>query len=206
MPREISAGRFSQLARALFDLGESRPLELEDNIRAVVLLEGDRPEYSFAKGERLIGSNGISQVAVAGQFSFSGFVNPAQSRIVAVITFLKNTSVNPADLIVGPVVDATGLVPGELQRSPINATMDSRLQLPAGGGFSASLNNVRGASAGGVGFLLHDSLAAGAFTSDGYRVVLGPGGFCVLQTQAVNLVMTATCRAYERSLQQGVRA
>ncbi len=204
MAREISAGRFSQLARALFDVGQSRPFELEDNLRAVVVLEGDRPENSFAKDERLLGTLGISQPAVAAQLSFSGWVNPPDSRIVAVITFVRNASANPADLIVGVIGAPTGLITGELQRSPVVAPRDSRLFKV--GSFNCALNNVRGASVPGVGFVAHDSLPAGAITEPDYFVVLGPGGFLVLQTQALNLVMSGNVKGYERALQQGVRA
>src|SRR6266545_2309728 len=212
MTRLISAGRFSLLARALFDLQETEPLELEDLIRSVVILESDRPESSFTKQERRWHALGLSQGGVGGQFAFTGVVVPLESRVVAVVLGIVNTNTQPADVIVGelqPVVTPPALLIGELQRSNIVAPTDSRLH--PGFGATMSANLVRGSSVGGLGLAAGWTLqpSTSTFYRDtppGWVAVLGPGGFCVVQAESLGVSMSANFYGYERALVRGVQA
>lgn len=185
-------------------------VELSRELAPAIVLEVERREWAVLKREfHFAGS--LSQAAVAGQLSAVGIRVPAAVDEVAVIYFFKNSSPSvTGDLILGNLgtLDAA---PGELAATPAVAALDSRLQKNAAGGFAANSAALifRAASAGGIGggtYTLHESLAAGErLTKEqhGYLAVLGSRGFLGIQTQLVNLAISANIWFYERPTQLG---
>jgi len=91
MPRDISVGWWGELARAIFGHTPTAPLELEDYIRAVAILEGERAEYGILRGERRWMTTNISQAAIAARFGFLAIRNPVNSGVLVVVEDFVNT-------------------------------------------------------------------------------------------------------------------
>lgn len=211
--KTVSAGRFSDLGRALFDLLETEPFEVENDMRPVVVFEGERLEHSFVKLERLYGGAILQQAAVAAQFGFSGVVVPLGSVGISVVEFAELTAGSAAaDLFVGFGPGPT--LTGETLRQPFPMARDTRGIAKTQTVPNGLTYQVRGASAAGIlsgvpGSLVHVLPApAAAFRSvldPRVRVVLGAGGFCVFQTQVVNTLINAQMAGYERATSKANR-
>jgi hypothetical protein len=200
-----------ELLRSILQMDTKQLLELMD-LQPAIVLEADRREWAPHKREFHFGGT-LSQAAVAAQLSSVGIRVPVTVDEVAVVYFMKNTSVVTGDLILGDLGVLT-VVPGEIAANPATAVLDSRNVERTGLGttlLSSAALTWRAASAGGIGagvFTLHESLAAGErLTKEqhGYIAVLGPGGFLGIQTQAVNLAMSANWWFYERATRAGGR-
>jgi len=73
------------IARRLTTPGPAPSPTVEPAIFPSLVLESDRPEWGWNKGERLCASVG-GVTAVAGQYSVFGFSNPAGSNVIATVT------------------------------------------------------------------------------------------------------------------------
>src|SRR6266508_6717729 len=89
MPRELSQGGWEAVARAIFGYQEHRALELLDAFGAVVVLESDRPEWGFLRGEYPFGTGNAVVGAIAAEFGYFGLFNPFDSGSLCVATFVQ---------------------------------------------------------------------------------------------------------------------
>jgi hypothetical protein len=90
---EPGIGWWSDLARAIFQPdGGPGSFEIEESIRAIAVLEGERPEWSRLKGERRWHSGNVGQAAGgAGNFAFLAIENPIDSGMIIVVEGLVST-------------------------------------------------------------------------------------------------------------------
>jgi len=205
----ISSSWVQSIVRALLQPETEELLDLAA-VSPVVVLEAERPEWGNLKNLFHYGGS-LSQGATPAELSAVGLRTPANVDQVVVVYFVHNLSVNPGDLIMGNLGQVSVLA-GELAATPVTAPLDSgNISIPPGGATSLSgpVFNVRASSAGGVGagvFNLHESLAAGeriSKESHGWFVVLRPNAFVALQTQALNLAISANWWMYVRPTQRG---
>lgn len=85
MPYDINS-RHNQIARSIFGLvGASNPLDLEDLIHAVVVLEGERADRSFAAGERYWAGHHVIAAGGAGVRTEILIRNPPGSGILSTV-------------------------------------------------------------------------------------------------------------------------
>jgi len=90
---EPGIGWWSDLARAIFQPdGGPGSFQVEELIRAVAILEGERPEWGRLKGERRwITTNFGQGPGGAGNFSFMAVENPIDSGMLVVVDGFVNT-------------------------------------------------------------------------------------------------------------------
>jgi hypothetical protein len=90
---EPGIGWWSDLARAIFQPdGGPGSFQVEELIRAVAVLEGERPEWARLKGERRwITTNTGQGPGGAGNFSYLAVENPLNSGVVVVVDGFVNT-------------------------------------------------------------------------------------------------------------------
>lgn len=85
MINEIQVGGYNSLLNKLLSMREGSPAPtLAPEIFGAFVLENDRPEWAFLKGERL-GIGGQTRTAVVGNRSFVALVNPLGSGALAVV-------------------------------------------------------------------------------------------------------------------------
>jgi len=211
--RQFSVGWWNDVARAIFGFQEHTPLELEDAVRAVAVLEADRPEWGVLKNEHRWGGT-RSAAAVAGQFSAVGVKNPRSSNIIVVVYYIKNNSAGAAvDVLLGVTNEATDLVPGEASVAQLQSPLDSRVLISSTNTGASGSRVFSAISAGGIAggiFVLHDVLTPQAavlsISHPHYVAVLAPGGFLGIQGQAVLTAVSGFFHVRERPLHKGVRA
>lgn len=215
-PRIIAAGRFNDLARSLFNISQDEQLLLADEIRPEVVLESDRPEWGLIKGERLWSSLLTTAPQGVGLLSYSGVRVPITAQGFTVIEYIESFEIAAAgtsDIVVG--WQSTSL-PGQTALAPIQGTRDSRAIFRGGGAvlFNHMTNLVTGDIAGGVlngavgaiiASLPTKEVGLRVNTDPDFRVILGPGGFCVLQASIANQTVNGTMRGYERNVARSNR-
>lgn len=83
----INAGIWQDKVRAMFGLqGGANPVETIEQLVPVVVVENDRPEFSFAAGEHRYSRMSFIGAGGAGVLSVVGLHNPPDSGYIAVIT------------------------------------------------------------------------------------------------------------------------
>jgi hypothetical protein len=209
----INVVRFQNKVRAILGMRGENPVPDLTYLHTSLVLEADRPEWGYA-GNEFPWAGSRSVAAAVGQLSAVGLRNPRTSGVIAVVEFVRNTSVNAGDIIVGQtqLTGAPDTVVGEISNAPATAPRDTRILNPGGvpGSGSSSLLVFSAQSATGIGasvYTLTDSLATLdklSRANDSFYAILAPGGFVGIQTQAVNLVMSANWRWYERVQERGL--
>jgi hypothetical protein len=199
----INVARWQNKLRAMMGMGGGNPVPTLKELLPVVAVEVDRPEWGLA-GNEFPWALSRSQAAVAAQLSYVALVNPPDSGLIAVVTFVGNRSVSAnCDLMVGNL-PASGVLPGEITNAPVVTPRDS------GNGGNSGLRGSIGASIAGIQLTSQDSLLAFAAatlaasgTAPDFYAVLRPGGVCALQGQALNVAVAAMFRFRERPQERG---
>ena len=88
MPREINSAKYSDLLRKLTELQGALRIDLLEELRPVLVLENDRPEWFFLRKER-IASGTASTTSGAGTLAECGIFNPPTSGLVVVVTGMQ---------------------------------------------------------------------------------------------------------------------
>lgn len=115
---EISEGGLNQiLNRRLAMEGYSPSPTLAPEVMPGLVLESDRPEWGWLKGEQLLGFSQSLAAGGAGFFGQAWFTNPARSNTIVVIERISaHTTGNHAIVRIAQSVDA-GSVVGTLQNN-----------------------------------------------------------------------------------------
>jgi len=97
MQNEIQVGRFNALLSKLFGITGAPSPVLATDVFPNIVVESDRPEWSFLKGEKLLGGYYGLAAGGAGTYGKLQLWNPAGSGVLAVvekffITATANTS------------------------------------------------------------------------------------------------------------------
>lgn len=85
MPREINAGFFSDLARAIFGVLEWQPFDVDDVVHPAVVLEGPRPEWLFLQGQSRFGAQRFIAAGGVGFGSVLALHNPPASGVLVIV-------------------------------------------------------------------------------------------------------------------------
>jgi hypothetical protein len=125
---EISEGGLNQiLNRRLAMEGYSPSPTLAPEVMPGLVLESDRPEWGFLKGEQLLGFSQSLGAGGAGAFGQAWFTNPTGSNTICVIERVSaHTTGNHAIIRIARSVDA-GAIVGTLQN---NTWRDTRWAIP----------------------------------------------------------------------------
>ena len=104
---EIDEGGLNAiLTRRLGMPGGSPAPSLAPEIMPQMVLENDRPEWGWLKGEMLCAASGF-EAALLGNRSYYEFVNPTTSQSIITIDYVENITAN--DLIVARAAFSTAL-------------------------------------------------------------------------------------------------
>lgn len=215
--REISTPGWNAVARAIYGFQEQQPLELEDTLRAVTVLEADRPEWAFLRGEQRWGSRNISQAAVAAEFSYVGIANPLGSGALVIIEFHfsdapgATLATQLSTGIRGPLFDATVLT-----EVPVNGMRDARFhRSEATQGVSPARELTGSMSAAELAaispapvFLLRHPGAGieNRNTPPQFDVTLHPGSYLIAMGSVLLTAQSGTFLGRNRPLHSGTRA
>lgn len=124
--RAISAAYLERKLRALSGVQGGNPLEELRDLNGLVVLENDRPEWSFPANE-LLGFVRVAAGAIAGQFSFAALVNRPDSGVLVIVEHIRVN--NNADLFVADPSQVAAAAPhlgGETSSSSIEVLRDTR--------------------------------------------------------------------------------
>ena len=223
MSREISVGWWNDLSRALFGFQEQRALEFEDALRAVAVLECERPEWAFIKRERRFSSIEIGVAGVVAEFGFIGIENPPDSGVLTVIEAFVNTSVGQEVQERGGIIDPS-FTPAIATTTVLAGCRDSReYSALAGGGTvnvspSSACRMISGTATAAeltnyppYGTLHAENVVQGqhgllaAILGKWYQVV-GPGGRWMAVATVSNAAIAGVCHVREKQLHKGTRA
>lgn len=86
--RPISASDLERKLRSLSGVLGANPLPELDDLKGLITLENDRPEWYLAGQDQLSGVINNS-AAVAGNLSYNALVNPLGSGLIAIVTFMS---------------------------------------------------------------------------------------------------------------------
>lgn len=84
---ELQVSRWTDLLRRLCGLaGEPGPSlpEVEDSLTPVMVMEGERPEHQYLKGERLCFANVVNQSPAVGRWVVGQLLNPVDSGVLII--------------------------------------------------------------------------------------------------------------------------
>src|SRR2546425_6617580 len=99
MPRQINSSKYTDLLRKLTELQGPLRIDLLEELRPVIVLESDRPEWYFLRRERLA-SGAIDVTSGAATLSEGGILNPtASGRLVTVTRAALQLVTTTADVI-----------------------------------------------------------------------------------------------------------
>lgn len=190
---EILEGGLNQLLakRLAMQTGSPTP-SISPELGAGLILENDRAEYGFLKGEVLMSGYGEA-AAVAGELSYTAIVNPATSGVLATVTGIQTISA------VGQVWFRTGSTPGTLGRSQAR---DFRWP-SAVGNFNSALQLVTGSSIAlpPTGFL--KSFGTSGFLQFFSELVVSPGSALIIYGTTANQPITVNLDWRERAILPG---
>jgi hypothetical protein len=83
--RPISASYLERKLRAIVGVSGDNPLPDLEDIKGLLVLESDRPEWAIAGGEQLYGGT-VNQPLVAANVSAAELRNPANSGVILVVS------------------------------------------------------------------------------------------------------------------------
>lgn len=85
MPREINSAKYSDLLRKLTELQGALRIDLLEELRPVLVVENDRPEWFFLRREQLCrGLNGVTSIVTT--LPEEGIFNPPASGKLVIVT------------------------------------------------------------------------------------------------------------------------
>lgn len=219
--RQFSVGWWNDVARAIFGFQEHEPLALEDAVRAVAVLEAERPEWAFLKHEYPWCTIDLSLSAQgAGEFGYIGIHNPLASGTIGVVEQAHHSTAALALVQMQIGVEEAVFLGTILTSVPVTVPLDTRYQSPTftgagalrliSGSFTAAEIAARVAMA-------HATMTARNTTHDGHTSgvslgprfkgwVLGPGGFLLMMAATANQVISGYFVGRERPLHKGTRA
>lgn len=189
---EIDEGGLNAILTTRLGMPGGAPApSLAPEIMPQLVLENDRPEWGWAKGEMRCA--GFFEVAPsAGNFSFVQFYNPPSSNSIITIDYIEN--IVPADCVVqrsaSSVLTAGSTVYGgvcdlrfRFRTMQLQTTTATAAVAPANQGVFSFLNQT-----------LHPFMGA---------IVLKPDSLLIIRTDLANTNVAVNVRWYERVAQQG---
>lgn len=84
LPNEVQVGSWNALLGKLLDISHTPSPTIATDIFPTIQLAGDRPEWEFLRGGRLLHA-GAADPAAAGSYSHVGLFNPTGSGVLAVV-------------------------------------------------------------------------------------------------------------------------
>lgn len=190
---QIQEGSLNRALQARLNTDDSAPAPVvAPELTPGLVLENDRPEWGWPKGERLAAGNG-GVTAVGAQFSQVALVNPSTSRQLVTVEQLYIAPAAAAVIRVGTFVgDPIAFLVNTLNF----ATRDTRWNDPSFA-VGAPSCRVRGGTNAAVltfyGELVRFQVTASSMPPDGLRLnaVLHPGWSLVMAVNTVNVAIDA---------------
>lgn len=192
---ELLAARFNEGLTALLGLGEQEGVRtVAPEVMPVVMMEGERPEHSYLKQERLaIGS--VSGPADAANFTYVQLANPTGSNVILTLEQVIVQASVAATLFFGTTTTLLATAVG-------SGVRDSRWGTPAAPqqptGSVRTAPNASGALIGGA--LGRYLVAANAPIALAIPFVISPGFQFSINPAAINILVNATFVWRERAM------
>lgn len=168
--------------------------ELLPDLNAAFVLENDRPEWSFLKGERLFAGS-ASEGSVVAQFGQFRVRNPTDSGMLSVVDYIVGIDQGGAgrfEIRLGATIGA--------QAAGSVSPRDIRWGIAAGRIATVLESETAPAVTGTVLFRV-PSPAADEPAVFPFAMVLGPGDFFVVTNVIANRVTQVSIAGYERALE-----
>lgn len=191
---EIGVGRYGDMLRRFLGMrGTSLTpgRDLLPDLNAAFVLENDRPEWSFLKGERrFVGAHAIDAALL--EFAELIIINPINSGVVSVITSISLVS---ARLTLRGQVRVGGLA--RFATTGVMRPSDQRVE----GGIATSLNGLSVAPLDGV--IVSETRAPVDTTTifPGLVMVVPPNSFFKIVDSTANAFLIVSIIGYERALE-----
>lgn len=196
----LGVGRFNRLLQRLLEIKADPPApDLAGEIMPVIVLEGDRPEWLYLMGHRLI-AVGFSLGAAAGQPNLIRVRNPAASGVIATADamLLGSSTAHSVNLRIGRAA-------ADLGTTFATMVLDQRMGAANASSLIASSDQtgaaVVGTSIGRARVPAEDSLVFPA----AYRFVLAPGDSFDIFSSESNLTWAGVFTFRERALEASER-
>lgn len=194
----IGTGRFSELLKRVLGIpgAEFAAADLAPEIQAGVVLEIDRPEYGFLKGERLCGWAGTAAAAAALRSTIR-MANPNNSNLLIVI---HRITVSVNTVLVAMRFNPT--TTGEVASTAEAQALDRRWGQAPAAFFASNITLAIGGIGGLVfGMMRRVSEGATSMAHDYFSpIILSPGQSVILIPGADNLAMSAHFVWTERAI------
>lgn len=198
----INVNRWQNKLRALFGIRGDNPIPTIEDLRPAVIIENDRPEFSYAGGELLcwvVQGQGV----VGGSFSFVGLVNPPNSNNLTVVDQVFST-VEALVFIAGPS-DMGAAAPWLTGAGGSGSTVARDLRMLRAIGPVAEVPGTQYVIGSNVANPWVQAYRIGpAISTVPMQVVLPPDTGIILTPIAVTLPITAGFRFRERPQERGV--
>jgi len=194
---EIQVGRYNGLLHKLLDMKEGAPSPtLATDVFPILVLEAERPEWEFLKGDRLMGC-AFNQPATGGVNSKVRIRNPAGSGALVVVTMCTISIGQNNDVQYG--FEATN---SDLATTLSESILDTRFA-EGGTTFPTGVGRVSRANTAGANSvnILEYGMAARVSRRDHFKVVLSEGFSFNVRSTAVNVSLTGGWEWRERHLE-----
>lgn len=191
----------------MMGLRGENPVPTLSELLPVVVVENDRPEWSFAGLELPWGTGFTNSPAIAGELSYVVVFNPVGSGIVSVVTTVQRGSDGSVHRLISGFLDATAVTefgPGSLIAGGRDSGFFPEGAGPAGQPRTATRVAI-GTTVGQMfGAIAHWSLLTAAEVSPPtYFCVLRPGSYLASQSDTAATAINVQFLGYERAQERG---
>lgn len=212
MGERINSGWAADALRAMFGLqgGDVLPA-MADELLSVAVVDNDRPEWGFARGEPLLGY-GSAVVAAVGEFSYLAITNPADSGVLVIVTSVRTQpSTAGASNGVQLFHDVSTTALAGVISSSRGIVRDTRWIPPAGGTNGGAAVTDLGndaspsATANSMGVILAGSGATNSQDRYDQPLIMAPGRRLLAMGNVVNNLISVHFSWRERRLEKGLK-
>ena len=189
----INVARFQDKVRAIFGTRGENPIPSLRDLQPVVVIENDRPDWSFAGREVLAGLHG-TRTATVGQNAYVALRNPVDSGMLVVVKMIREVSANEMRIRrpPGALTGVTGTITGAFRDFRHSVSGSTAAEIVAG---------QNAASIAG----LEIARLTGGLREYIEPIVLPPGSSVVLESPAQNVAVEADYAWVERALERGLQ-
>lgn len=208
MPKSpINVVRFQNKVRALLGFRGENPIPTIDELRQALVIENDRPEWSFAGGE-FLWSTFASPAAVALEQGSLALLNPAGSGMISVVRAVALLAAAQIVQVLWVNSDVAAN-PGYASQTTVSPR-DSRWLGGALGltgaaatrALSGTLTAGEVTTLGGLQFDRLENISNGSFVDRTY--IIRPGYSLVLLMANANVAADFIVHGYERTAERGL--
>lgn len=208
MPSPINVSRWQQKVRAFFGMRDENPVETPAELRPVVVVENDRPEWGLSGKENYYGDF-FTRAGTAAEFTIMALVNRIDSGIIAVVEEVTTYAFT---------IDFRRARLSELQAaSPYLTGLTGATVTEGSDALNRDFRRIPGSDNSGVSGLIKvtGTRAAVPYVGPFHRaqstglkydkpIIIAPGSAFVMVSILVNTLLEASVQWRERPLERGI--